>query len=172
VNDDWGPPVNLGPLVNGPREDFWPGISPDGLVLFFSSNRPGGYASIDVYMARRATRKDPWGPPVNLGAVVNGSSVTIHAKVSDAGSLLYFSSNRPGGVGGFDIWQAPIVPVVDFDADGKVDLLDLTLLIGNWATNDTLYDIGPYAGGDGKVDIEDLKVFIAEWEKVTPTAEP
>jgi len=53
-----------------------------------------------------------------------------------------------------------------------VDLDDLRLLIDNWGTDNTLYDIGPYAWGDGKVDIEDLKVFTAEWEKQTPPAQP
>jgi hypothetical protein len=53
-----------------------------------------------------------------------------------------------------------------------VDLDDLRLLIDNWGTDNTLYDIGPYAWGDGRVDIEDLKAFIAEWEKENPAAEP
>lgn len=48
-----------------------------------------------------------------------------------------------------------------------MDLDDLRLLINNWGTDKTLYDVGPYACGDGKVAIEDLKVFIAEWERRT-----
>ena len=69
-------------------------------------------------------------------------------------------------------YKAPILPIVDFNADGKVDLDDLRLLIDNWGTDKTLYDIGPYAWGDGKVDIEDLKVFITEWEKQNPPVKP
>jgi len=46
------------------------------------------------------------------------------------------------------------------------------MLIDNWGTDKTLYDIGPFAWGDGKVDIEDLKVFIAEWEKANPPVQP
>ena len=60
--------------------------------------------------------------------------------------------------------EAPILPIVDFNADEVVDLADLVLLIDNWGTDNTLYDIGPYAWGDGIVDIQDLKVFIEYWE--------
>jgi len=59
----------------------------------------------------------------------------------------------------------PILPIVDFNADGNVDLVDLAMLIDDWGTDSSVCDIGPYAWGDGKVDIEDLKVFIAEWEE-------
>jgi len=45
-------------------------------------------------------------------------------------------------------------------------------MIDNWGTDNTLYDIGPYAWGDGVVDIEDLKVFITEWEKENQPAQP
>ena len=71
-------------------------------------------------------------------------------------------------------WKTPILPIVDFNADGNVDLDDLRLLIDidNWGTDNTLYDIGPFAWGDGIVDIEDLKVFTAEWEKQNPPAQP
>ncbi|MCX5644289.1 MAG: hypothetical protein NTZ17_06345 [Phycisphaerae bacterium] len=40
-------------------------------------------------------------------------------------------------------WQARIVAVVDFNANKKVDLVDLVMLIDNWGTDKTLCDIGP-----------------------------
>jgi hypothetical protein len=42
VSDPWGEPVNLGPIVNSPRHDCSPVISPDGSTLYFASARPGG----------------------------------------------------------------------------------------------------------------------------------
>jgi len=69
-------------------------------------------------------------------------------------------------------YRAPILPIMDFNADSVVDVNDLAMLIDNWGTADTLYDIGPYAWGDGVVDVEDLKVFIAEWEKENPPVQP
>jgi hypothetical protein len=170
VDDDWGVPVNLGPGINTSAWDNWPGISPDGLVLFFASNRSGGAGGWDLYMTRRVTKKDPWGPPMNLGPTVNGAASEVHSKVSYDGSMLYFC---PFGLGeSDDLWQAPVIPIVDFNADGKVDLVDLVMLIENWGSTKTLCDIGPMPWGDGKVDIEDLKVFMTYYEKENPPVKP
>jgi len=172
VNDTWGSPVNLGASINTEAEDCWPSLSPDGLVLFFTSNRSGGQGSWDLYMARRTTRKDPWGSPTNFGPLVNSPEGQGGPKVSFDGLTLCFYSLRSDGAGLGDIWQTPILPIVDFNADKKVDLVDLVMLIENWGSNKTLYDIGPYAWGDGKVDIEDLKVFMTYYEKEHPPAKP
>jgi len=171
IYDAWSSPVNLGPTVNTPYEDSLACLSPDDQILYFSSDRPGGFGEADLWMSRRLTTDDQWSVPVNLGPSINTSTNELAPTVSLDGSILYFASDRPGGLGGWDQWQAPIIPIVDFNADGKVDLSDLTLLIDNWGTDDTLYDIGPYAWGDGVVDIEDLKVFIAEWEKEISAAQ-
>lgn len=124
-------------------------------------------------MTRRTTRQSQWQPPVRLDSPINGPYEDSSPSISLDGRTLYFVSGRPGGVGGdSDFWQATLTPIVDFNIDGTVDLADLTLLIENWGTDNTLYDIGPYAWGDGKVDVEDLKVFIAEWEKENSPARP
>jgi serine/threonine protein kinase/Tol biopolymer transport system component len=159
VNDNWGAPVNLGPALNTSAQDNWPGISPDGLLLFFGSNRPGGTGSWDLYMARRATTRDPWGPPMNLGPMVNSTAWEVGPKVSPDGSMLYFHSPRPGGFGGCDIWQAPIKPVLDFNNDGVVDIVDVGIMIEHWYTDYSLCDIGPFPWGDGFVDAQDLIVL-------------
>jgi hypothetical protein len=52
-----------------------------------------------------------------------------------------------------------IEPVVDFNGDGKVDRLDVGLLMVNWGTDDSPYDIGPTPFGDGIVDSKDLMVL-------------
>ena len=102
---------------------------------------------------------------MNLGPQVNTSAWEAGGWISPDGSAFYFISTRPGGFGDYDIWQVSISPIVDFNGYGIIDLVDLVMLIDNWGTDDTLYDIGPMPLGDGVVDIEDLKVFIAEWEK-------
>ncbi|MBN1362968.1 MAG: protein kinase [Sedimentisphaerales bacterium] len=105
VEDDWGPPENLGPIVNTASNDRGASITGDGLELYFASNRPGGYGPVDIYVTRRATRTSPWGPPTNnLGPKVNGSFSNIWPMVSPDGLGLYVSSNRPGGLGESDLY--------------------------------------------------------------------
>jgi len=48
----------------------------------------------------------PWGPPVNLGPIVNSTSHDERPAISRDDLSLYFDSNRqPGGFGGYDIWS-------------------------------------------------------------------
>ena len=50
----WSEPVNLGPIVNSSSDDADPALSPDGLSLYFFSNRPGGFGTSDIWVSRRA----------------------------------------------------------------------------------------------------------------------
>ncbi len=165
IDDDWEQPVNLGPTVNSSVWDWFPSLSADGLSLFFTSVRSGGSGGDDIWVATRETTDDPWGEPVNLGPAVNSSAAETCPNISADGSILSFHSNRPGGSGDVDMWQVKILPVVDFNGDGKVDTDDLLILIDNWGINEPLCDIGPTPFGDGIVDMKDLEVFMSYWEK-------
>ncbi|MHC4701822.1 MAG: TolB family protein, partial [Planctomycetota bacterium] len=99
-------PVNLGPIVNSSDGESSPSISADGLELYFSSDRPGGYGFDDIYVMTRATTEDDWGQPVNLGPIVNSSTSDIAPCISADGLELYFcewGEPRPGGLGE-DLW--------------------------------------------------------------------
>ena len=52
VDDPFGNPVNLGPVVNTSNWEGSPELSPDCLTLYFSSNRPNGQGEICLWMAR------------------------------------------------------------------------------------------------------------------------
>ena len=159
IDEPWLESVNLGPPVNSSSTDGEPDISADGRTLFFSSRRSGGLGGKDLWMTRRPTTNDPWGPPVNLGPVVNSSGDDGHARISADERLLLFDSPRPGGQGGNDIWQVPIIPVVDFNSDGIVDSADMCIMLDYWGTDEKLCDIGPSPFGDGIVDVQDLIVL-------------
>ena len=96
-------------------------LSADGLTLFFNSDRPGGSGSYDLWVTTRRTTSDPWGPPANLGPIVNSPAVEWCASISADGSTLYFCSDRPHVWGPCSIYQTTITPIVDFNGDGKVD---------------------------------------------------
>ena len=100
----FGTPTNLGPTVNSSDNDYDPSISADGLSLFFNSYRPGGSGGGDTWVTTRKTTDDPWVNPVNLGPTVNSSSHDNAPSISSDGLSLYFSSDRPGGHGGRDLW--------------------------------------------------------------------
>jgi ankyrin repeat protein/beta-lactamase regulating signal transducer with metallopeptidase domain/Tol biopolymer transport system component len=96
--------TNLGPVVNGPAHEYDPSISADELELYFNSARPGGLGQTDLWVATRKTKTDPWSEPVNLGPTVNSPAGDKAPCISADGLSLYFSSDRPGGSGGLDLW--------------------------------------------------------------------
>ena len=126
----------------------------------------------DIYVARRPTKEDPWGTPVNLGPVVNSASWEAGTSVSPDGLMIYFQCQRAGGLGASDIWQVPIEPVVDLNSDGIVDAADMCIMVDNWGTDEPLCDIGPMPWGDGIVDVQDLIVLAEHLFEEIPPAEP
>lgn len=119
----WRQPVNLGPTVNSPSSDMTARLSPDGLSLYFASNRPGGEGDYDIWVATRPRRSAPFASPVNLGATVNSGSDDAIMDVSADNRTLVFGSLRPDGLGNYDVWlstrasaDAPWGPAENLDA--------------------------------------------------------
>ena len=130
IKDDWGESVNLGPPVNTSASEFCTGLSADELSLFFSAGffgpaRPGGAGGGDLWISTRSAKGKPWSEPVNLGPTINSWADEVHPYISADGSTLYFTSARPDGFGNGDLWQVSLVPIVDTNGNGKVDLDDL-----------------------------------------------
>jgi hypothetical protein len=173
VQDPWGTPVNLGSNVNSSSYgELECSMSADGLALFFASGRPGGFSNYDLWMTTRKSRQDPWAPTVNVGSIVNSTSTEGSAGISSDMRTLCFDSDRPGGFGNYDLWESPIIPVVDLNGDGIVDAADMFVMVDHWNTDNHLCDIGPAPWGDGIVDVRDLLVLagymspapIAHWK--------
>src|SRR5205807_3028234 len=101
----WSAPVNLGSAINSTASDQGPAISPDGLSLYFTSNRTGGVGGFDMYVSQRARVDGPWGSAVNIGPL-NTTVDEGNPAFSLDGRFLFFQSKRPGGLGGIDIWVA------------------------------------------------------------------
>ncbi|UCD51025.1 MAG: protein kinase, partial [Phycisphaerales bacterium] len=104
----WGPPMNLGPTINTSSAEMVSHISPDGLSLYFNTDRPGGYAgSWDAWLVTRATLNDDWAELTNLGPTINGPGGAGVTHISVESLTLFFASwDRPGGYGSCDLWMA------------------------------------------------------------------
>ena len=94
---DWSAPINLGSAINSTANDQQPAISPDGLSLYFTSNRAGGLGGFDMYVSHRASISDPWGSPVNLGPSLNTTSDEGNAAFSRDGRLTVLSKQASRG---------------------------------------------------------------------------
>jgi WD40-like Beta Propeller Repeat len=110
VDDPWGAPMNLGPIVNTVFDEGNPAFSRDGHLLFFQSKRPGGLGGIDLWVSRREHPHDDfdWQPAVNLGPTVNSAAddngPSYFENEEDGAPQLYFGSSRSGGLGAADIY--------------------------------------------------------------------
>ena len=99
----WGEPQNMGAL-NTNAADSLAVLSSDEHVMFFHSTRPDGCWAGDIWMTRRHNRRsEEWGPPTNLGCVVNTPATEIAPAFfenPETGQVtLFYGSNRPGSQG-------------------------------------------------------------------------
>ena len=172
IQDEWGPAMNVSSPINSSSTELCMDVTSDGLMLIFVSARQGSYGGDigDLWMSRRSAIGENWGTPINLGPEVNTSGDENGPCISSDGSMLYYSSNRPGGSGNADMWQVPIIPIVDFNGDGVVAIDDLIIMIEKWGTSDSLCDIGPLPWGDGIVDRADLEVLMEYWDQLVDVA--
>jgi len=107
----WGEPVNLGSKINMSGYDASPFMAADGTTLYFCSDRPGGLGGYDLYQSEWKGPSDTdWATPVALPAPINSSYNDLFLTVPASGNVLYFTSDRPGGSGGFDLYLATNPP--------------------------------------------------------------
>jgi len=107
-NKEWTSPVSLSSNINTAQfNEGAQSISPDGQYLFFTGcNRPNGLGRCDIYVSHKEGNN--WGQPFNLGAPVNSIYWESQPAISPDGNTLYFVSNRPGGIGGYDVWKTQL----------------------------------------------------------------
>lgn len=84
-----------------------PSIAPDGMRLYFVSDRPGGFGGTDIWFCERLGNQ--WGAPQNMGPKVNTAGNEMYPWQGRDGSF-YFASNGHPGLGGYDIFRSRITP--------------------------------------------------------------
>jgi len=98
--DNWKDTEEL-PFCDKEYSTCHPTLSTDGQRLYFSSDRPGGFGGMDIYVSQKLGSK--WGDPINLGPTVNTAGNEIFPFVSQKDKL-FFASNGHKGLGGLDIF--------------------------------------------------------------------
>jgi len=105
-NGRWLPPQKLDDKVNIPGyKSMHPFITPDGMKLFFSSNRPGGIGRMDLWYCE-VDEKGNLGAAINVGWPVNTKEDEVSPMYLEDEKSLYFSSNGHTGMGGLDVFEA------------------------------------------------------------------
>jgi hypothetical protein len=99
---DWSLPQSF-QYNNAEYNVAHPSLSEDGNYLFFSSDMPGGYGGSDLYVCEYDNGR--WKEPVNLGPKINTNLNEGFPFIHSSGRL-YFSSDKPGGVGRLDIYYS------------------------------------------------------------------
>jgi outer membrane protein OmpA-like peptidoglycan-associated protein/tetratricopeptide (TPR) repeat protein len=104
INGHWSNAKPVEGKINTNLNEGAQNISQDGDWLIFTGcNYPEGAGSCDLYIAYK-TKNGGWTIPENLGSQVNTGFWESSPSLSPDKRDLYFSSNRPGGYGGKDIW--------------------------------------------------------------------
>lgn len=102
VGSGWSEPQNLGPTINTAFNESSPFINDAGDKMYFASDGLAGFGGLDLYYSEGAIGN--FSEPVNLGAPINSSYNDFGSLWMDDDSLVYFTSDRPGGAGRDDIY--------------------------------------------------------------------
>jgi outer membrane protein OmpA-like peptidoglycan-associated protein len=102
VNGKWTNIKNLGENINTDAWESQPMISNDGNILYFVSDRKGGYGGTDIYISVKSGNE--WSKAINVGKMINTEFDEMTPVIGVDNSNFTFSSNRPGGYGEFDIY--------------------------------------------------------------------
>ena len=114
LGDEWTDPENMGTNINSRSWESQPSLSADGRILYFVSDRSGGFGKRDIWMSQWIG--GAWTKAVNLGPTINTAEEEVSPFIHVNGQTLYFSSKGFTGMGGYDIffsewnddkWSAP-----------------------------------------------------------------
>lgn len=104
VGEDWSVPENLGSGVNTSFWEAQPSLSNDGRVLYFSSDRQGGYGRKDLWVSELIDNKT-WSKAINMGGIINSTNDEISPFIHANGHTLFFASDGHLGMGGLDLFM-------------------------------------------------------------------
>jgi outer membrane protein OmpA-like peptidoglycan-associated protein len=91
----WTEPKSLGKKINLPENnEMTPYLAADGVTLYFSSDRAGGFGDNDIWMTKRLDNSwQKWTDPVNLGEPINSADWDAFFTMDAGGEYAYMSTN-------------------------------------------------------------------------------
>lgn len=102
IGSDWSEPVNLGPAINTGGDEISPFLV--GTTLYFASNWHDGYGGLDIF--KSVNINEEWKQAVNMGKGINSPRDDYDFIYKPYEKIAYLTSNRAGGLGYDDIYQA------------------------------------------------------------------
>ncbi len=120
-DNKWVKPKKMGAKMNSINSDVINCITPDGRRLYFSRKIRDKY---DIFYSEMSKKKK-WQNPKKLGPNINTKDNESSAYISSDGNTLLFSSDRPGGYGGYDIYMSEMLATGEwgkpFNLGGEVN---------------------------------------------------
>jgi outer membrane protein OmpA-like peptidoglycan-associated protein len=124
--------VNIGTLC----------LSSDGNFIFFTAcGRNDSKGSCDIYYARKINNN--WSQPLNVGSTINSNYWEAQPSISSDNQHLFFVSNRPGGIGGMDLWCSEV-----YEGYGGNLIFKTPVNLGK-GVNSIKNDFSPFIHADG-----------------------
>lgn len=100
---EWGPAINIGPVLNTKYAEEGVFIHPDGKTIYFSSKGHNNMGGFDIF--KSVFENGKWSEPANLGYPINGPDDDVFFVISGSGHHGYFASSKQGGFGDKDIYK-------------------------------------------------------------------
>lgn len=127
---EWNKPENLGSDINTEFDEGGMFLSPDGKTLFFCSNGHNSMGGQDIF--KSVFENGKWSKPINLGYPINTEKDDKSFTISADAQTGYFSSNREGGNGEYDIYKVDLsnYAVLESNFKAPVNPSGLSILKG------------------------------------------
>lgn len=101
----WEPARKLKKEINTKYWEAHGYITEDGTTMIFSSDRPGGFGGLDLYISKLG-KDGEWGKPVNMGPEINTPFNDDRPFLIKDGTVLFFASQGHYNMGGYDIFRS------------------------------------------------------------------
>lgn len=169
----WTPLEKLPEPINSKYIEATVSLSPDGKMIYYTSNRPGGYGGMDIWYSVK-NKEGTWGETINLGSKINTEKDEEGVFIHPDGKTLYFSSRGHKGLGGYDIFYAVLentkwTTPVNLGAEINSPNDDVYFVIDAAKKNAYYASVRP--DGQGEKDIYKVEFTEPEEENTEPEEE-